>query len=93
MKSLVVLLLFFSRAFAPKSRKTSPTVFRFTAMPVTRFTSSIFPRSMRETIDYKLWTLWSILIAAVALLGLMAYRLSRQVSKSPELADRRENKN
>jgi hypothetical protein len=51
------------------------------------------PRSVRETIDYKQWTLWSILITAVVLLGLMAYRLSRQVSKSPELADRRENKN
>ena len=51
------------------------------------------PRSLRETIDYKQWTLWSILIAAVVLLGLMAYRLSRQVSKSPELADRRKNKN
>jgi uncharacterized protein DUF3999 len=46
------------------------------------------PRSLRETIDYKQWTLWSILIAAVILLGLMAYRLSRQVSKSPAPADR-----
>jgi hypothetical protein len=35
----------------------------------------------RERIDWKRWALWSSLVLGVALLGLMAFRLGRQMSK------------
>ncbi|MGE5220448.1 MAG: DUF3999 family protein, partial [Chloroflexota bacterium] len=38
---------------------------------------------LREGIDYRTWTLWAVLVLGVAALGLMAYRLSRQLSQSP----------
>ncbi len=37
-----------------------------------------------ERIDWKRWTLWGSLVGAVVLLGLMALRLGRQMSKPPE---------
>lgn len=37
---------------------------------------------LRESIDYKKWALWATLLVGVALLGAMAYRLLRQVSKA-----------
>ena len=40
------------------------------------------PARLREAVDYKKWTLWFILIAGVAALGFMAYRLARQISQS-----------
>jgi hypothetical protein len=41
----------------------------------------------RERIDWKRWTLWGSLVAAVVLLGLMALRLGRQMSRPPEPPD------
>jgi len=40
------------------------------------------PARLREAVDYRKWTLWFILIAGVAVLGFMAYRLARQISQS-----------
>ncbi len=37
---------------------------------------------MRAAADYKKWILWAVLVLGVAALGLMAYRLARQVSPS-----------
>jgi hypothetical protein len=36
---------------------------------------------LREPIDYKKWALWGSLILGVLVLGWMAYRLSRRMSK------------
>ena len=36
---------------------------------------------LRPRIDFKRWTLWSVLLAAVLLLGVMAYRLWKQMGK------------
>lgn len=41
------------------------------------------PAGLREQVDYKKWILWTVLVLAVAALGWMAYRLSRQVVKPP----------
>lgn len=41
------------------------------------------PARLRDAVDYKKWTLWTILIFGVAALGFMAYRLARQVSQAP----------
>lgn len=38
-------------------------------------------KRLREPIDYKKWALWVSLILGVAVLGWMAYRLSRQMSR------------
>ncbi len=38
---------------------------------------------LRAQADYKKWALWGSLIFGVLLLGLMAYRLARQIGKSP----------
>ena len=40
------------------------------------------PARLRVAVDYKKWTLWVILILGVAALGVMAYRLARQVAQS-----------
>jgi hypothetical protein len=40
------------------------------------------PARLRAPRDYKKWTLWAILVFAVATLGCMAYRLARQVSQA-----------
>jgi hypothetical protein len=37
----------------------------------------------RERIDWKRWALWASLVLGVAVLGLMAFRLGRQMSKPP----------
>jgi len=37
---------------------------------------------LREAVDYKKWTLWAVLVLGVLALGVMAYRLSRQVTQS-----------
>jgi Protein of unknown function (DUF3999) len=37
---------------------------------------------LRAAADYKKWILWAVLVLGVAALGLMAYRLARQVSPS-----------
>jgi hypothetical protein len=34
-----------------------------------------------ERVDWKRWTLWGSLVLGVAVLGLMAFRLGRQMSK------------
>ncbi|HTO50883.1 MAG TPA: DUF3999 domain-containing protein [Burkholderiales bacterium] len=41
-------------------------------------------QATREQIEWKRWTLWGSLVLGVALLGLMALRLGRQMSKPPE---------
>lgn len=38
-------------------------------------------KRLREPIDYRKWVLWTSLILGVAVLGWMAYRLSRQMSR------------
>lgn len=38
-------------------------------------------KRLREPIDYRKWALWTSLILGVAVLGWMAYRLSRQMSR------------
>jgi hypothetical protein len=38
----------------------------------------------RERIDWKRWALWGSLVLGVAVLGLMAFRLGRQMSKSAD---------
>ena len=38
---------------------------------------------LRAPMDYKKWLVWIVLVLAVAALGWMAYRLSRQVSHAP----------
>ncbi len=42
---------------------------------------------LRQSMDYKKWALWGTLLLGVALLGLMAYRLSRQMSKTDANSD------
>ena len=39
---------------------------------------------LRETIDWKRWSLWGALVLGVLILGAMAWRLMRQLDKSPE---------
>ena len=38
---------------------------------------------LRAQTDYKKWALWGSLILGVLVLGLMAYRLARQIATSP----------
>jgi hypothetical protein len=38
---------------------------------------------LRAPVDYKKWALWGSLILGVVMLGCMAYRLARQIRKSP----------
>jgi hypothetical protein len=38
---------------------------------------------LRAQTDYKTWTLWGSLILGVLVLGLMAYRLARQIATAP----------
>ncbi|HXK30035.1 MAG TPA: DUF3999 domain-containing protein [Candidatus Binatia bacterium] len=42
---------------------------------------------LRAPMDYKKWAVWIILILGVAVLGWMAYRLSRQTSKPSEQSE------
>jgi len=61
----------------------SDAQFNVEAAPLGEPTTLAGPVRLRETVDYKKWTLWVILIFAVAALGFMAYRLARQVSQAP----------
>lgn len=42
-------------------------------------------KTLRAPIDYKRWLLWASLILGAAVLGLMAYRLLRQMGRAPAL--------
>jgi hypothetical protein len=40
-------------------------------------------KQLRAPVDYKRWVLWASLILGVAVLGAMAYRLLRQMARTP----------
>jgi hypothetical protein len=47
---------------------------------------------LRAPVDYKKIALWSTLIVGVALLGWMAFRLSRQITKAPPVSQKTDDK-
>ena len=59
------------------------TEFKVKAAPLGEQVTLAGAARLREPFDYKRWSLWASLILGVLVLGWMAFRLARQMSKPP----------